>query len=131
MKILAVDDSFECIKFHRKLFNYLFADTDFELDFEMSARAGYNKVLGSADEPYNLIISDLEMENMEDEVYAGIWFVRNILQREECRDSRIIIVSGSYDIDRIAEGLGVYYIPKNELFKNPLLMKYKLEEIFN
>lgn len=127
MKILIVDDSVEWIKFHTNLLNRLLSDISYEIHSELSAKSGINNILNNSNSPYNLIISDLEMEEIQGESYAGMWFVRNILKRDDCKNSKIIIISGSYDIDKIAAKLNVDFIPKNMLYNNPLLLKYKLE----
>jgi len=129
IKILIVEDSPEWIKFHINLLNQLFETDLIEIDFEMSARAGFNRVIKKSETCYDLIISDLEMEEIFGENYAGSWFVRNILKREECKNSKILIISGSHDIKEVAKGFNVDFIPKYALSNNPEIMSYKLEEI--
>jgi len=129
IKILIVEDSPEWIKFHINLLNEILEQDSFEIDFEMSARAGFNKVIKKSETRYDLIISDLEMEEILGENYAGSWLVRNILKRDECKNSKILIVSGSHDIKEVAKGFNVDFIPKYALSNNPEIMSYKLEEI--
>ena len=129
IKILIVEDSLEWIKFHINLLNEILEQDSFEIDFEMSARAGFNKVIKKSETRYDLIISDLEMEEILGENYAGSWLVRNILKRDECKNSKILIVSGSHDIKEVAKGFNVDFIPKYALSNNPEIMSYKLEEI--
>lgn len=128
-KILIVDDSPEWIKYHLSLLNSYSGPDCFDIDFEMSAKSGFNRVLKNSKTPYNLIISDLEMEEILEESYAGAWFVRNILKREECKDSKIIIISGSHDIKEVAEEFKVDFIPKHILHNNPDILGYKLKEV--
>ena len=47
-------------KFHINLLNQLFEEASAEIHFEMSARSGFNRVIKES--PYDIIISDLEME---------------------------------------------------------------------
>lgn len=129
IKILIVEDSTEWIKFHINLLNQLLEDDSFEIDFEISARAGFNKVIKKSETRYDLIISDLEMEEISGENYAGGWFIRNILKREECKNSKILIISGSHDINQVAKEFNVDFISKYLLSNNPEIMGYKLEEI--
>ena len=129
IKILIVDDSPEWIKFHINLLNMLLDKDSFEINYEMSARAGFNNVIKDGETRYDLIISDLEMEEILEESYAGSWFVRNIINRKECKNSKILIISGSYDIDKVAKEFNVDFIPKYILSNNPEIMGYKLEEI--
>jgi len=124
MKILIVDDSMEWVKFHINLLNQFFEKGSAEIYFEMSAKSGFNRVLKEAKSPYDIIISDLEMEKMQDDSYAGSWFVRNILARKECCSSKIIIISGSYDISDIAKGFNVDFIPKDVILNNPQALLY-------
>lgn len=128
-KILIVEDSPEWIKFHISLLNTFMERDSFEINFEMTARAGFNKVVKSKNSCYDLIISDLEMENIDGESYAGSWFIRNILKRKECESSKILIISGSPDIHIVAKDLNVDFIPKYVLSNNPMILSLKLEEI--
>jgi CheY-like chemotaxis protein len=129
LKILIVEDSPEWIKFHVNLLNELLEKDSCEIDFEMSAGAGFNRVIKNTEIPYDLIISDLEMEEIQGESYAGSWFIRNIIKREECKNSKILIISGSHDIHEAAKELNVDFIPKYVLSNNPVIMSYKLEEV--
>jgi len=129
IKILIVEDSPEWIKFHINLLNQLFEATSLEIDFEMNARAGFNRIIKKSEIRYDLIISDLEMEEIFEESYAGSWFIRNIIKKEECKNSKILIISGSHDINLVAKEFNVDFIPKHILSKNPMVMSYKLEEI--
>jgi len=129
IKILIVEDSPEWIKFHISLLNQLFGTDLLKIDFEMSARAGFKKIIKKSETHYDLIISDLEMEEILEESYAGSWFVRNIIKREECKNSKILIISGSDDISLVAKELNVDFIPKYVLSNNPMVMSYKLEEL--
>jgi CheY-like chemotaxis protein len=131
LKILVVDDSHEWIKFHLGLLNNFLEKDSFSVDFEMSGKAGFSKILKTSANPYDLIISDLEMEDIAEESYAGEWFVRSILKREELKNTKILIISGSHDIDQVAKRQNVDFIPKHLLYNNPVLLTYKLEEIFN
>jgi hypothetical protein len=69
------------------------------------------------------------MEHMPEDSYAGMWFVKKIKDRKECENSKILVISGSYDIQEVAEQLNVDFVPKDTLLKNPSVLNYKLEEI--
>lgn len=129
IKILIVEDSPEWIKFHITLINEILEQNSFEIEFEMSAKSGFNKVIKKSEAGYDLIISDLEMETILEEDYAGSWLIRNIIKREECKNSKILIISGSHDIEEVAKRFNVDFIPKYALSNNPVIMSYKLEEI--
>ena len=52
------------------------------------------------------------MENNFLPKLAGQWFVEQIKTYKEYKNSKIVIVSASPSIKRIAENLGVLYLPK-------------------
>ena len=129
IKILRVEDTPQWIKFHTNLLNNYFENNSCEIDFEMSARSGFNRIIENQETRYDLIISDLEMEEITEESYAGIWFIRNILKRKECKNSKILIISASFDINYVAKELNVDFIAKYALSNNPMILSYKLEEM--
>ena len=63
-------------------------------------------------EPYRLIISDLQMEDDYRPDYAGEWLVKQIKTFKSYLNSKIIICSGCYNIKQIAETLNADYVPK-------------------
>ena len=118
IKILIVEDTPQWIKFHTNLLNNYFENNSCEIDFEMSARSGFNRIIENQETRYDLIMS-----------YAGIWFIRNILKRKECKNSKILIISASFDINYVAKELNVDFIAKYALSNNPMILSYKLEEM--
>lgn len=128
MNILIVDDSQEWINSHLSMLVQLYPDMKQEPDIAMSAREGLTKVVAS-NKTYDIIISDMEMETVFEECYAGEWLIKRLKQCSECKNSKIIVVSGAYDIEDIAKRLDVDYIPKSSLLSNPLLFKYKIDEL--
>ena len=127
-KILIVDDSIEWLKFHIQTIYKAFGDDLFEINTSLSARDAFEKAIK---DPYDLIITDLEMERMFDEDYAGCWLVKNLSGRKSLSKTRIMIVSSAHNISDIACEFQIDYIPKGDLIHNPLLLKYKVEELFN
>jgi len=125
-KILLVDDSLEWLKFHLQAFSQLFQDDSFEISTAMSAREGFNKAV-SVENSFDLIITDLEMEDVFGDVYAGEWLLSNLISKKTL-SARYLIISGSYNISDIANKFNVNFIPKNALINNPLLLKYAVEE---
>ena len=114
-KILIVDDSPAWRVFHKNNIEEIFIETDesdYQIDLAVSAREGYDFVMQNNDSPYDLIISDLQMEEDFSPKYAGEWFVEQVKTFHKYFNTQIIISSGCYNIKQIAEVLNVDYIPK-------------------
>lgn len=127
IRILIVEDNAEWVRIHKKLLAEIYAENPPQIDVCFNAKDGFIKALSSN---YNLIITDLEMERIPGESYAGAWFLKNITGREQFQDTKFLIISGAYNIVDIAEIYKVDYIPKSSLINNPLMLKYKLESLF-
>lgn len=127
-KVLIVDDSRGWIDFHKAALYRLFGE-DIELVTAESASDGYDKLLFHTKEPFDLIISDLQMESDFAPLCAGEWFVKQIQNFPEYKNSKIVIISGMYNIEMTAELLGVDYISKRTLISGILPFKLKLEEM--
>lgn len=129
-KVLIVDDSYEWIKFHRYNLMTLFPQGLFEITTADCAAEGIQKVKESECE-FDLIISDLQMEMIQGEAHAGMWMIKTIQKNNLCPNSKIIIISASYDIKDVAEFLNVEHIPKGLLVGSPNLLQYKVSELLN
>ena len=115
MKVLILDDSYSWQEFHKNNVEEIFIELDiqnYKIDTVSWAREGYNSIMQNIDNPYKLIISDLQMEDDFSPQYAGEWFVSKIPTFKYYLNTQIIISSGAYNIKQIAENLGVNYIPK-------------------
>lgn len=115
-KILVVDDSPAWRSFHKKNIDEIFIELDtdkYKLDCAISAKDGYDHLMQNNDEPYDVIITDLQMEEDFAPKYAGEWFVEQIKNFNNYYKTRIIIISGCYNIKHISELYNVDYIPKN------------------
>lgn len=110
-KILIVDDVPGWIRFHQNNIEYL-GIKDLEIDTAESAMAGVSKVEASIDNPYSVIFTDLQMESNFLPKYAGEWFIEQIKTYKEYQNSKIVIVSASPAIERIAKRHGVLFLPK-------------------
>lgn len=114
-KILIVDDSFGWLNFHKNYIEELFLELnldDYKIDIADCAKKGYEFVMLNNEEPYDIIISDLQMEEDYAPKYAGEWFVEQIKTFNKYYKTGIIICSGCYNIKQIAESLSVDFIPK-------------------
>ena len=114
-KILIVDDMLSWQNFHKTVLEELFIEveqTDYLIDIADSAREGLNKIYENSSSPYDLIITDLQMEDDFSPQYAGEWLIEQIKTLQSYNTTRLIISSGTYNIKQIAEGFNVEYIPK-------------------
>ena len=109
-KILIVDDVKGWRDYHSQVLSELFPDS-LILKAE-SARKGYDLLMENNDKPFDIIISDLQMENDFEPKYAGEWFVEQVKTFKSYINTRVIISSGCYNIRQIAENLNTNYIPK-------------------
>jgi len=122
-KILIVDDSKGWLDFHQVTLKELYADK-FVLETADCARKGYDMVYNNLKVPYDLIISDLQMEMEFEPKHAGEWFVEQVKMMKEYKNTPIIIMSAAYNIRSIANKLGVDCLPKATAARD--LISYKL-----
>ncbi len=111
MKILIVDDSQKWVLYHKDAVREIF-NNKVEIDTAFSAREGFEKLTISIDTPYDIILTDLQMESDYLPLYAGEWFIKQIKFYKEYTNTKIIIISASGNIKQIANKYGVQYIPK-------------------
>lgn len=128
LKILIVDDTLGWRNFNKEIIEKLFEHCI--IDLAESARDGYDKVLFADKNPYDLIITDLQMESDFAPMIAGEWLVKQILTFKTYKTSQILIISGMYNIEMTADLLGVECLSKRLLISGgELPMKLKLEEM--
>lgn len=111
IRVLIVDDMKGWIDYHSYIISNLFEKV--EIVTATSAREGYDKLIENHDNPFNIIISDLQMENDFEPKYAGEWFIEQIRTFKNYLNTKIVIISASYNIKNIAENLNTYHISKN------------------
>ena len=110
-KILIVDDIKGWRDFHYQVISNLFEDYDI-LTAE-SARDAYNLVMENNEKPFDIIITDMQMENDFEPKYAGEWLIEQIKTFKNYSKTKIIIISATYNIQQIAEFYNVNYIRKS------------------
>lgn len=111
-RILIVDDVPGWIRFHKNNIEYLNIP-DLELDSAGSAKDGIAHIEASIDNPYTTIFTDLQMESDFLPKLAGEWFIEQIkTYNKYYKNSKIVIVSASPSIQRIAERNEVLFLPK-------------------
>ena len=122
-KILIVDDSQGWLNYHLQALKEIYG-TEYILETANSARSGYGAVYNNLNEPYALIISDLQMEMEFDPKHAGEWFIEQVKLLKEYKNTPILIMSAAYNIRSIASKLEVDCLPKSVAARD--LNSYKL-----
>ena len=111
MKILIVDDIKGWRDYHKFVLKNIFPNADY---FEAeSAREGYDLLLSNNSSPFEIILTDLQMENDFEPKYSGEWFVEQIKSFKTFDKSKIVIISAAYNIEFIAKSFNVNYIRKS------------------
>lgn len=110
MKILIVDDIKGWRDYHEQIIRELFPEA--EIITAASAREGYDKLIEYHKFPFDIIITDLQMETDFEPKYAGEWFVEQIKGFKNYSKTKTVIISAAYNIKFIAESMGVECIPK-------------------
>lgn len=126
-KILIAEDSSEWQKFHSSLLKQ-YVRADILLDIAPSARDALELVQKNISEPYDVVLSDLQMESEFLPEFAGEWFIKNLKKLKEYNNVPIVIVSAAYNISFIAAKLGVGYLSKRTLVSNPDSYYFMLDE---
>ena len=106
MKILIVDDVKGWRDYHSYIMNGLFENA--EIQTAESAREGYDKLIENNENPFDIIITDMQMESDFEPKYAGEWFIEQIKTFKNYKNTRIVIISAAYNIPTIAEN----YMPR-------------------
>ena len=127
-KILIVDDTKAWLVFHSELINQLYGDF-FEITLANSAQEGLDIVRHNIDNPFTLIISDMQMENSYEPKLAGEWFIEHVKSIPAYSRTHIVLISAMYNIEYYAKTLGVECISKTLLIHNKLLLKFMLEKL--
>lgn len=127
-RILIVDDTRTWLFFHKEIIRQLYGET-FEVTVCTSAAKAMSLINKNMANPYNIIITDLQMENDYEPKTAGEWLIENTKRLNAYSTSSIIIISGMYNIEYIANTLNVECISKQRLVNNKLLIKYMFEKI--
>ncbi|MDD3420595.1 MAG: response regulator [Candidatus Gastranaerophilales bacterium] len=127
MRFLVVDDSYDWLKFHRD--NIRITMPEAQIELAASAYEGLKKVQEHDANYYDFILSDMQMEDVDSEIYAGIWFIKQVLGSKKAEKSKIIVISAVYNISEVARNLNVNYISKSSLISSPSVFEYKLKEL--
>ena len=115
-RILVVDDVLGWRNHHYGALRELLGENVF-IEVASCAREAYDKIYNKMNEPYDVVITDLQMENDFDPDYAGEWLVKQIKLLSAYAKTKIVIVSAAYNIKFIAQNLDVECIPKSTAAK--------------
>ncbi|MCM1340075.1 MAG: response regulator [Muribaculaceae bacterium] len=110
MKILIVDDIKGWRDYHSFIMNEIFNNA--YIQTAESAREGYDKLFENNNEPFDIILTDLQMENDHEPKYAGEWLVEQIKSFKNYMNTKIVIISAAYNIQNIADFYEVECISK-------------------
>lgn len=110
MKILIADDVQGWVNYHSAIASKMFPDAD--IITVNSAKEGYDKLMEYNDNPFDIIITDMQMEDDFEPKYAGEWFIEQIKTFKNYSKTKIVIISATYNIANIAENYQVDYIRK-------------------
>lgn len=111
MKVLIVDDIKGWRDYHSAIIKNIFPDV--EIQTAESATLGYDKLLENNEYPFDLILTDMQMENDFDPKYAGEWFIEQVKSFKNYNKTKIVIISATYNIETIASHFGVEYLRKS------------------
>ena len=128
MRILAVDDSFDWLNVHSYMAEGVF-DDDIEVVCASSAFEALNIYKEEyIENPFNLVITDMQMESDYEPLYAGEWLIKEILTLKNSQN--ILIVSSVLNIEQIANAYGVDYLSKRNIIADEQCYIDKLQNTF-
>ena len=110
-RMLIVDDSSSWRKYHETAVKQLFPN-EFEIETADSARVANEKLYLNSDNPYDIILTDMQMESDFLPLYAGEWLIEQVKNFSAYKNTLIVIISATNSIRLIAERYNVDYIPK-------------------
>lgn len=131
MKILVVDDMRQWRNYHKNALNFILNDVEYDLYLAESATNAYKNILENIETPYDLIITDLQMEDDYEPLYAGEWLIAQTQTLKQYTAVPKIIVSAAPNIKMIAENYNVEFLRKPSLIHTPLTYELKIKELLN
>ena len=126
-RILIAEDSPEWQKFHASLLKE-YDKVELMFDIASNARDALELINKNIENPYNLVLSDLQMETDFLPKFAGEWFVENIKQIPQYKNVPIVFISATYNISFVAASCGVNSLSKRTLVNNPQTYYFMLDE---
>lgn len=114
-RVLIVDDIKGWRDFNSNVIEELF-DNDVEIETAECAKEAYDILL--QEKPFDIILTDLQMEEDFSPKFAGEWLVEQIKTFIRYINTKIVIISASYNARIVADNLGVQCIPKPTALKS-------------
>lgn len=111
-KILIVDDQDSWRNLNKNVIQRYFG-SNVNLFLAESAFDAYSLLLEHARKPFDLILTDMQMENNYAPKMAGEWLIEQIQMLPSYYKTKIIIISAAPMINHIADSYGVQCIPKS------------------
>lgn len=127
-RILIVDDTKSWLMFHKETLNQLYGEY-FQITFANSATEAIDIIRHNIENPFNIVLTDLQMESDYEPKLAGEWLVEQIQDIKEYSRTHIVMISAMYNIEFIAKKYNVECISKNILVRNKLLLKFMFEKL--
>ena len=112
-KFLIVDDQAAWIAFNTSIVKDILGD-NIIIHTASSGTEAYNLLLENILQPYDYILTDLQMEDDFTPKTAGEWLVEQAKGMSFYEKTNIIIISAAPFISHIAERFGVKYIRKQD-----------------
>lgn len=113
-QVLIVDDVKGWRDYNSSVVNEIF-NNDVEIITADCAKAAYDILLTQT--PFDIIITDMQMEEDFSPKHAGEWLIEQIKTFNRYSNTKVVIISASYNARHIAEMLGVECIPKSTALK--------------
>lgn len=111
-KFLVVDDSINWVRHHVFNIKYILNENNVKIITANSAKEAETILSYNIDEPFDFIFTDLQMETDFLPLNAGEWVIKQAQFYPEYKKTKIIIISASSNIDKIAQKYNVDFIPK-------------------
>ena len=113
-QVLIVDDVKGWRDFNSNIVDEIFSG-EVEITTADCAKAAYDILL--TEKPFDIIITDMQMEDDFAPKFAGEWLIEQIKTFSRYMNTKVVIISASYNARHIAETLGVGCIPKSTALK--------------
>lgn len=111
-KILVVDDSPSWVRHHIFNIKHILGEENTEILCAYSAKEGDSLLSANIDKPFDIIFTDMQMEADFLPLNAGEWLIKQIQFYPEYNNTKIVIISASPRIEKLAEKYNVDFIPK-------------------
>ena len=112
IKILIADDQQGWRNFNTQAV-YDILGKDIEVVTAASAQEGYSLLLENNSSPFDIILTDMQMEDDYAPRMAGEWLIEQAKNLPAYLNTKIVIISASMQSKYIAEHYGVDYLPKS------------------